>query len=67
MRIFTYIFLIASAFLIILNATKLDFDNFFTGDSLIALVSILALACGIVLILIVNKAKKVILKSKSRR
>jgi len=67
MRIFTYIFLIASAFLIILNVTKLDFDNFFTGDSLIALVSILALACGIVLILIVNKAKKVILKSKSRR
>lgn len=64
MKIFTYIFLIASALMIILNAFKLDFGNLFAGDSMIALISILALACGITLILIVNKAKKVVSKSR---
>ncbi|HLS12153.1 MAG TPA: hypothetical protein VK050_08325 [Flavobacteriaceae bacterium] len=64
MKVFTYIFLIASALMIILNVTKLDFDNLFAGDSMIAIISILALACGIVLILIVNKAKKVVSNSK---
>jgi len=64
MKIFTYIFLIASALMIILNVTKLDFDNLFAGDSMIAIISILALACGIILILIVNKAKKVVSNSK---
>lgn len=64
MKVFTYIFLIASALMIILNATKLDFSNLFAGDSLIAIISILALACGIILILIVNKAKRVVAKSK---
>ncbi len=64
MKVFTYIFLIASALMIILNITKLDFNNLFAGDSLIAIISILALACGIILILIVNKAKKVVSKSR---
>lgn len=64
MKVFTYIFLIASALMIILNITKLDFSNLFAGDSLIAMISILALACGITLILIVNKAKKVVSKSR---
>lgn len=64
MKVFTYIFLIASALMIILNVTKLDFDNLFAGDSMIAIISILALACGIILILIVNKAKKVVSNSK---
>lgn len=64
MKVFTYIFLIASALMIILNITKLDFSNLFAGDSLIAIISILALACGVILILIVNKAKKVVSKSR---
>ena len=64
MKVFTYIFLIASALMIILNVTKLDFNNLFAGDSMIAIISILALACGIILILIVNKAKKVVSNSK---
>lgn len=64
MKVFTYIFLIASALMIILNVTKLDFDNLFAGDSMIAIISILALACGIILILIVNKAKKVVSNSR---
>ncbi|HLW14982.1 MAG TPA: hypothetical protein VKX30_05750 [Flavobacteriaceae bacterium] len=64
MKAFTYIFLTASALMIILNITKLDFNNLFAGDSLIAIISILALACGITLILILNKAKKVVSKSR---
>jgi len=62
MKIFSYIFLIASVLLIIFNATKVDIDNPFVGDSVVALISILALACGIILILVVNKAKKVVAK-----
>ncbi len=62
MKIFSYIFLIASVLLIIFNATKVDLDNPFVGDSVVALISILALACGIILILVVNKAKKVVAK-----
>lgn len=64
MKVFSYIFIIASALMIILNATKLDFEHLFTGDSMIAIISILALACGIVLILIINKARKVVAKSR---
>ena len=64
MKVFTYIFLIASALMNFLNITKLDFSNLFAGDSLIAIISILALACGVILILIVNKAKKVVSKSR---
>lgn len=64
MKVFTYIFLIASALMILLNITKLDFNNLFAGDSLIAIISILALACGVILILIVNKAKKVVSNSR---
>lgn len=64
MKVFTYIFLIASALMIILNVTKLDFGDLFSGDSMIAIISILALACGVILILIVNKAKKVVSNSK---
>lgn len=64
MKVFTYIFLIISALMIILNITKLDFNNLFAGDSIIAIISILALGCGITLILIVNKAKKVVSKSR---
>ena len=64
MKAFTYIFLTASALMIILNITKLDFNNLFAGDSLIAIISILALACGITLILILNIAKKVVSKSR---
>lgn len=65
MKIFSYIFLIASSLLIIFNATKIDFNNLFIGDSIIALISILALACAMALILIVLKARKVVAKSKS--
>lgn len=67
MKVFTYIFIIASIALIIFNITLLDFDNLMEGDSVIALISIAAVACGIVLMLILSQAKKIVQKEKELR
>lgn len=67
MKVFTYIYIIASIALIIFNITILDFDNLMEGNSLIALISIVAVACGIVLMLILSQAKKIVQKEKELR
>lgn len=48
----------------IYNATMLDFDNLFEGDSSIAAISILAAACAIVLLLILKTSITIKKKSK---
>lgn len=45
--------------LIGINATMLDFKNLFEGDSLIAIIGILAILCAVVLILIFNLSKSI--------
>ena len=57
MKIFIYILMALAAGLIIFNATKLDFDNLFAGESGVASISILAGLCAILLlwILLVSK------------
>ncbi|HAV54737.1 MAG TPA: hypothetical protein DCX41_07385 [Aequorivita sp.] len=57
MKIFIYILIALAAGLIIFNATKLDFDNLFAGESGVASISILAGLCAILLlgILLVSK------------
>ncbi|HBY66322.1 MAG TPA: hypothetical protein DEG69_00245 [Flavobacteriaceae bacterium] len=64
MKIFIYILMALAAGLIIFNATKLDFNNLFEGDSKIAVISVLAGACALLLLAIlqvshtINKKKK---------
>lgn len=59
MKTFTYIvFALAVAFIIV-NATMLDFSNLFEGQSLIAIIGILATMCAIVLLLIFNMSKSI--------
>lgn len=58
-KILIYIIMAVAAVLIILNATKLDFQALFEGDSLIALIGIFASACAIVLMLILLTAHKI--------
>ncbi len=57
MKIFIYILMALAAGLIIFNATKLDFDNLFAGESGVASISIMAGLCAILLlgILLVSK------------
>ncbi len=64
MKIFTYILIAIAIGLIIFNATKLDFDNLFEGDSTIAAISILAAACAILLLLILRTSQRIARKKK---
>ncbi|MHC5352652.1 hypothetical protein ACYSNX_00425 [Myroides sp. LJL115] len=64
MKIFSYIAGIVILALIVFNITMLDFNNLFQGDSLIALIGIVALLCGICILLIFKMAKLIDSKVK---
>ena len=53
------VLLILAISLIAYNATLLDFDNPMEGDSLIALIGILAALCAVVLLLIFHTSKRI--------
>lgn len=59
MKIFTYILIGIATLLCIFNATKLDIDNLLEGDSLIALIGIVASLCAILILLIFMTSKKI--------
>ncbi|MDV6169305.1 hypothetical protein R1T16_12790 [Flavobacterium sp. DG1-102-2] len=64
MKIFIYS-LIAIAFaLIVFNITLLDFDNLLGGDSLIALIGIIASLCAVCILLIFKISKNIEEKTK---
>ena len=52
MKIVSYILIALALGLLIFNATKIDFDAPFEGDSTVAVICVLAAACVIVLLLI---------------
>lgn len=64
MKYVTYIVSAIALIMIIFNATKLDFQNLFEGDSVIALICIVALLCGVCILLIYNMSKQIEDKSK---
>jgi hypothetical protein len=64
MKIFTYTLIAAAIVISIYNATKLDFNNLFEGESSIAAISLVAAACVIVLLVILQISQK-IAKKKS--
>lgn len=59
MKIFTYIILALALVLIGVNAMMLDFKNLFEGDSLVALIGILAILCAVVILLIFKMSKAI--------
>ncbi len=59
-----YLFIILAIVLIVFNASFLDFDNLFKGDSKVAMIGILAGACVIVLMLILKIARTIAQKKK---
>ena len=64
MKIAIYIFIALAAALFIFNATKLDLENLFEGDSLVAAISMLASACVIILMLILKTSRNIAKKKK---
>lgn len=58
MNYFIY-FLYAMALVLLgVNATRLDFDHLFEGDSVIALISIVSIICGVLLLRILQLSRK---------
>ncbi len=64
MKKFIYFLVLAASILLIYNATLLDFDNLFEGESSIALIGIFASACVIVLMFILLTSRSIAQKKK---
>lgn len=59
MKIFIYTLLAIAVGLIIFNITLLDFENLFEGNSLIALIGIIASMCAVCVLIIFKVAKNI--------
>lgn len=64
MKIIIYILIASAAGLVVLNATKLNFDHLLQGDSSIAAISILAGLCAILALGILLVSRKIASKVK---
>ncbi|WP_299128239.1 hypothetical protein [uncultured Winogradskyella sp.] len=66
MKIFTWILTIIAVGLVIYNATKLDFNALFKGESYSAVLTIIAGLCAIILLQILRLSKKIDTLSKKQ-
>lgn len=66
MKIFTLILSIIAIALIIFNATKLNFEALFEGESQTAIITIVAALCAFILLQILRISKKIETLSKQR-
>ena len=64
MKNIIYIFIGIASILITYNATFLNFDHLFEGESSTALIGILAGACVIILMLILRTSRKIAKKKR---
>ena len=67
MKVFTIILSVIALALVIFNATKLNFDALFEGESQTALITIVAALCAIILLQILRISKKIEKLSKKNR
>jgi len=66
MKIFTLALSIIAIGLIIFNATKLNFEALFEGESFIAVITIIASLCAVILLQILRISKKIEKLNKHR-
>lgn len=59
MKIFTIILIVLAFALIIVNFTLLDFEKPFEGNSMVALIGIVASLCVVFILLIFRMSKKI--------
>lgn len=67
MKILTIIISVLALALIVFNFTKVNFESPFEGESMIALITILAALCAIVMMLILRVSKRIEEKVKQHR
>lgn len=65
MKIFIYTLIAIALALIIFNITLLDFDNLLQGNSLVALIGIIASLCAVAILVIFRIAKNIEEKTKN--
>jgi hypothetical protein len=65
MKIFIYTLITIAVALIIFNITLLDFDNLLTGNSLVALIGIIASLCAVCILVIFRMAKNIEEKTRN--
>lgn len=65
MRIFIYVLIAIAIGLIIYNFTLLDFDNLMEGNSLVALIGIVASLCAICILVIFKISKNIDQKTRN--
>ncbi|MDR0229688.1 MAG: hypothetical protein LBI72_11605 [Flavobacteriaceae bacterium] len=64
MKILSYVVIVFAAAMIVFNCTMLDFNNLFSGESLVALIGIVALLCAVCIMLIYRTSKLIDDKTK---
>lgn len=67
MKILTIIISVIAFGLAIFNCTKVNLDAPFQGESMIALITILASLCAILMMIILRVSKRIEQKTKERR
>ncbi|GAL79730.1 hypothetical protein JCM19274_3142 [Algibacter lectus] len=67
MKILSIVLSIIALGLIIFNFTQINFDNPFKGQSMIAIITIIASLCAILLMLILGVSKKIEQKVKDHK
>lgn len=65
MKIFIYILMAIAVGLIAFNFTLLDYDNLLQGDSLVALIGIIASLCAVCILIIFRMAKRIDEKTRN--
>lgn len=65
MKIFIYTLIAIALALIVFNITLLDFDNLLQGNSLVALIGIIASLCAVTILVIFRIAKNIEEKTKN--
>lgn len=65
MKVFIYTLIAIAIALIAFNVTLLDFDNLLAGNSLVALIGIIASMCAVCILLIFRMAKTIEEKTRN--
>ena len=66
MKILTSILVVIALALIIFNVTLLDFDHLLEGNSIVALIGIVAAFCAVCILLIFKMSKMIVEKTKDQ-
>lgn len=67
MKYFILILMLLASVFLIFNVTQVDFNTPFEGESMVAIITVLASLCAIILLLILRTSKQIEQKVKERK